>query len=76
MDHNKPTEVVNLTEDSSSPESVERQAQEWHAIWSAEVDRRRKVEKTLGSVSWRRMPGIPFDQLPPLVRKRVLEMDD
>lgn len=60
--------------DSKRPQSVEQQAQDYFRRWIAEVQRRRKAEKTLGSVQWRLDPTLNLDDLGPLVRQRVLEM--
>ena len=56
----------------SMPLSLEAQAQEYFRLWSLEVQRRRKAEKTLGSVQWRihKQPE-PSD---PWVQQRILEL--
>ena len=58
----------------NQPLSIEERAQEWVARWRAEVERRRKIEKTLGSVSWRLDSSMDIDSLEPELRKRIFEL--
>jgi hypothetical protein len=58
----------------NQPLSLEQRAQEWVGKWRAEEERRRKIEKTLGSVSWRLDSSMDIDRLEPELRKRIFEL--
>jgi hypothetical protein len=62
--------------DANQPLSLEQRAQEWVGRWRVEEQRRRLVEKTLGSVSWRLDSSLDINSLEPQLRKRVLELLD
>ena len=60
--------------DSKHQPSLEQQAQQWVSQWRLEEQRRRKVEESMGSVSWRQDPSLDFNQLDPSLRQRVLQL--
>jgi hypothetical protein len=60
--------------ENSHPPSLEQRAQAWVSRWRAEDQRRRKIEKTLGSVSWRLDSSMDINSLEPELRKRILEL--
>lgn len=53
---------------------LQRQAREWVLRWRQEVARRRGLEQSLGSVSWRQDPSLNLDGLEPLLRQQVLKL--
>jgi hypothetical protein len=59
---------------SKHPPSLEQRAQEWVSQWRLEEQRRRKVEESMGSVSWRQDSALDFNQLEPSLRQRVLQL--